>query len=250
MRCNIPTCDQEFDTIFAYENHYNSLHRFLCAQCSKNLPSAHLLDLHLSERHDSFFAVQSERKPMVSACFPNEIVLDCEHSHGFTKIVLQYRCYLEECPTLHQTPTERRDHCISEHKFPPDFRFDCYKHTKRNAANHKVDGQTNNAKATNSNADKTSVLKPSKLVSVTTHDEDIELEDKSILLTAQRKHLTNFSFGHKKTKTFRSNASSSQSGSGSYAKQLTAKSEIKHNKPKSGLTDANMVDELMDSLPQ
>lgn len=66
VRCNIPNCNQDFETLFAYENHYNSLHRFLCAQCSKNLPSAHLLDLHLSERHDSFFAVQSERKPMVS----------------------------------------------------------------------------------------------------------------------------------------------------------------------------------------
>lgn len=65
VRCNIPNCNQEFDTLFAYENHYNSLHRFLCAQCTKNLPSAHLLDLHLSEKHDSFFAVQSERKPMV-----------------------------------------------------------------------------------------------------------------------------------------------------------------------------------------
>ena len=65
VRCNIPKCNEEFDTIFAYENHYNSLHRFLCAQCSKNLPSAHLLDLHLSEKHDSFFAVQAERKPMV-----------------------------------------------------------------------------------------------------------------------------------------------------------------------------------------
>lgn len=66
VRCNIPKCNEEFDTIFAYENHYNALHRFLCAQCSKNLPSAHLLDLHLSEKHDSFFAVQAERKPMVS----------------------------------------------------------------------------------------------------------------------------------------------------------------------------------------
>lgn len=167
------------------------------------------------------------------------------------KIQFQYRCYLEECAKLSQTPAERRDHCISEHKFPHDFRFDCYKHTKKNGAN-KVDGKTNNAKATNSNMQQASVLKPSKLVSVTTHDEDIELEDKSILLTAQRKHFTNFSFGHKKAKTFRSNASSqSQGGTSSYAKQLTAKSAIKQNKSsQSGLDDINMVDELMDSLPK
>lgn len=156
---------------------------------------------------------------------------------------LQYRCYLEECPKLSQTPTERRDHCISEHKFPHDFRFDCYKHTKKNA------------KASNSNNEQASVLKPSKLVSVAaTHDEDIELENKSILLTAQRKQFTNFSFGHKKTKTFRSSQNQSSSGSSnSYAKQLAAKAEAKQNKPNKaqlGLDDVHMVDELMDSLPK
>lgn len=162
---------------------------------------------------------------------------------------------MEECPILSKTPTERRDHCISEHKFPHDFRFDCYKYTKKNATN-KLDGKANKSKATNSDVNKASILKPSKLVSVTTHDEDVELEDKSILLTAQRKHLTNFSFGHKKTKTFRSNTSSQSkinsggSSNNSYAKQLTAKSETKNNKQNSGLNDANMIDELMESLPQ
>lgn len=164
------------------------------------------------------------------------------------KFQFQYRCYLEECPKLSQTPTERRDHCISEHKFPHDFRFDCFKHTKKNAAN-KGEGKAADAKAKISNIEQASVLKPSKLVSVTaTHDEDIELENKSILLTAQRKPFTNFSFGHKKTKTFRS--SQSQSGSNSYAKQLAAKSGVKQNKPPLGLDDVNMVDELMDSLPK
>lgn len=69
MTCNVPGCRKQFDTVFAYESHYNSLHRYLCAECRKCLPSAHLLDLHLSERHDSFFAVQVEKgiKPMV--CF-------------------------------------------------------------------------------------------------------------------------------------------------------------------------------------
>lgn len=150
---------------------------------------------------------------------------------------------MEECPKLSQTPTERRDHCISEHKFPHDFRFDCYKHTKKHATN-KSEGKATNAKATNSNIEQASVLKPSKLGSVAaTHDEDIELENKSILLTAQRKPFTNFSFGHKKSKTF-------QSSSNSYAKQLAAKSAAKQNKPQLGLDDVNMVDELMDSLPK
>lgn len=143
---------------------------------------------------------------------------------------------MEECLKLSQTPVERRDHCISDHKFPHDFRFDSYKHQKKNT--NKSDGKKSNAKSTSS------VLQPPKLVSVTTHDEDIELENKSILLTAQRKQFTNFSFGHNKSKTFRSNGQNQ-----SYAKQLTAKSNIT-NKPQTGLDNTNLVDELMDSLPQ
>lgn len=151
---------------------------------------------------------------------------------------------MEECTQLNQTPSERRDHCITEHKFPHDFRFDCYSRTKNNNNNDsKTDGKKTNQKSANSKL--SSVLQPPKLVSVTTHDEDIELEDKSILLTAQRKHFTNFSFGHKKSKAFRSNAPAHN-----YAKQLTAKSEVTNNKPKSGLDNANLVDELMESLPQ
>lgn len=143
---------------------------------------------------------------------------------------------MEECPKLSQTPTERRDHCITEHKFPHDFRFE--NHSKKNS--NKADAKRGHTKPMNSK--QSTVLQAPKLVSVTSHDEDIELEDKSILLTAQRKHFTNFSFGHKKTKTFRSNNQS-------YAKQLTAKSEVTH-KPQPGLDNANLVDELMDSLPQ
>lgn len=48
-----------------YDQHYNSYHRFTCSQCSKSLPSSHLLDLHLMEAHDAFFAAQAEKKPMV-----------------------------------------------------------------------------------------------------------------------------------------------------------------------------------------
>lgn len=49
------------------ELHYNSIHRYTCATCHKSFASAHLLDLHLEETHDSYFAVQAERKPMVGA---------------------------------------------------------------------------------------------------------------------------------------------------------------------------------------
>lgn len=146
--------------------------------------------------------------------------------------IFQFRCFLEECSKLSQNAAERRDHCITEHKFPHDFRFDPYKPPKKNTNKPVVNV-------------KSSVLQSSKMVSGPTHDEDIELENKSILLTAQRKPFTNFSFGHKKSKAFRSNGPQNQS----YAKQLTAKSEI-CNKQQTGLDNTNLVDELMESLPQ
>lgn len=42
-----------------------------------------------------------------------------------TFISFQYACYLEECKHSSQSPEERKDHCIKDHKFPHDFRFDC-----------------------------------------------------------------------------------------------------------------------------
>ncbi|XP_055695842.1 zinc finger protein 511 [Lutzomyia longipalpis] len=96
--CNVSNCEAQFEKLENYENHYNSVHRFTCAECRKSFPSAHLLDLHLSENHDSFFLVSSKKKPM-------------------------YSCYIEECSDVHWTPEERRDHCISVHKFPHNFRF-------------------------------------------------------------------------------------------------------------------------------
>ncbi|XP_075221245.1 zinc finger protein 511-like isoform X1 [Lycorma delicatula] len=104
--CCIPTCKLILTSLAEFEMHYNSCHRFICSQCKKSLPSAHLLDLHLSEIHDSFFEAQAERNFM-------------------------YRCFIETCNHLSKTPDYRRQHCIEEHKFPPhDFRFD--NHNKKN----------------------------------------------------------------------------------------------------------------------
>ncbi len=65
--CEIPGCGTELQSVMELELHYNSIHRYTCATCRKSFASAHLLDLHIEETHDSFFAVQAERKPMV--CF-------------------------------------------------------------------------------------------------------------------------------------------------------------------------------------
>nr|CAD7395721.1 unnamed protein product [Timema poppensis] len=97
--CHVPGCQIDFTSVMDYEVHYNSIHRYLCVECNKCLPSPHLLDLHVAESHDSFFQTLAERKPM-------------------------YQCYVEACESKFSNTNERRSHCIEIHNYPADFRFD------------------------------------------------------------------------------------------------------------------------------
>ncbi|XP_023933752.2 protein lethal(2)k10201 [Bicyclus anynana] len=98
-QCTVPGCNFTADSIVNFEKHYNSMHRYSCSQCKKVLPSPHLLDLHVQEQHDSFFAVMAERKP-------------------------SYSCYIEECKEKFTNAEERLNHCVKIHKLPKDYRFD------------------------------------------------------------------------------------------------------------------------------
>lgn len=73
--CSVFGCMLEFDSLLQYEMHYNSSHRYICSECRKRLPSPHLLDLHISETHDSFFLAQTQRNPMV--CYIIKLVTLC-----------------------------------------------------------------------------------------------------------------------------------------------------------------------------
>jgi len=97
--CQVPGCTQTFSQLHQSEVHYAAVHRHSCSVCRRSLPSPHLLEIHIQESHDSFFAVMAERKP-------------------------SYQCFLPTCPHLSWNATERHDHVIKIHKFPPDFRFD------------------------------------------------------------------------------------------------------------------------------
>jgi len=97
--CQVPGCAQTFSQLHQSEVHYAAVHRHSCSVCRRSLPSPHLLEVHIQESHDSFFAVMAERKP-------------------------SYQCFLPTCPHLSWDATERHDHVIKIHKFPPDFRFD------------------------------------------------------------------------------------------------------------------------------
>ncbi|XP_063228764.1 zinc finger protein 511 [Bacillus rossius redtenbacheri] len=97
--CTVLGCHWQMKSLLEFEAHYNSVHRYTCAKCKKHLPTPHLLDLHVAETHDSFFQAQAERQPM-------------------------YCCYVESCQEKFSDPPSRRSHCVQEHKYPADFRFD------------------------------------------------------------------------------------------------------------------------------
>jgi hypothetical protein len=107
--CSVPGCQAKFSQLIDSEAHYNARHRHSCNTCKKSLPSAHLLDLHVAENHDSYFQLLSAKKP-------------------------SYECFLETCKDLKfWNSEERREHCISSHLFPSDFKhFDTTTTTKSN----------------------------------------------------------------------------------------------------------------------
>lgn len=158
----------------------------------------------------------------------------------------QYGCYLEECSHKSRNPSQRRDHCIKNHNFPHDFHFEI-----RGYTNKIKKGKQSSSSSYSMDCDdkrdvdrfKSSVVQTAKLVAENYLDEDVELENKSILLTAQRKPITNFSFGHAKCKVFRNNDKS-------YAKALVGQLKDSKNKHQtSALDDNKMIDDLMNSLP-
>ncbi|KAG7462521.1 hypothetical protein MATL_G00185670 [Megalops atlanticus] len=104
--CHIAGCNQVFDTLEAYEHHYNSLHRHVCSTCKRSFPSNRLLDIHILEWHDSLFQIMAGKQNM-------------------------YQCLVEGCDLKFRTSKERKNHLIKIHRYPPDFRFDKSKKSKR-----------------------------------------------------------------------------------------------------------------------
>lgn len=78
-----------------------------CSFCNAGLPNGHMLDLHLAEVHDSFFAAQAARKLKV------------------------YRCLVESCRKCFTSPAERRQHLLQVHSFPALYDYEAMHVAKR-----------------------------------------------------------------------------------------------------------------------
>lgn len=63
MHCALPPHRETlaFASYEDYEVHYQQAHVNRCSQCSKNFPTAHFLNLHIEENHDSLAAAMRAR---------------------------------------------------------------------------------------------------------------------------------------------------------------------------------------------
>ncbi|XP_076752639.1 zinc finger protein 511 lethal (2) k10201 isoform X1 [Xylocopa sonorina] len=112
--CYAAGCKATFKTLIDYEMHYNSNHRYVCAECKKILPNPRLLDIHIQETHDSFFQVSCIKQAM-------------------------YQCYDSECDLKFKDSVGRKNHCINVHKFFKNFRFYNTSHHTKNQPKDKMD---------------------------------------------------------------------------------------------------------------
>ncbi|KAI1761458.1 hypothetical protein GGR53DRAFT_505570 [Hypoxylon sp. FL1150] len=101
MKCSLPPHRDvvSFKTYAEYEAHHNRTHTNRCVECGKNLPSEHLLGIHIEECHDAFAAVRREKG---------------EHT---------YSCFVEGCDRKCRTPQKRRSHLIDKHMYPKNYFF-------------------------------------------------------------------------------------------------------------------------------
>lgn len=81
-----------------HEAHYETSHRNRCSACGRSFPTNRLLDLHLSEVHDSFFKAMAERRAM-------------------------YVCLVEGCLQVFSSSGKRHGHLVQVHRYPESFDF-------------------------------------------------------------------------------------------------------------------------------
>ncbi|CAM9296786.1 unnamed protein product [Scytosiphon promiscuus] len=105
--CMFQDCAASFSSLKRHEEHYETSHRNRCSTCGRSFPTNRLLDLHLSEQHDSFFRAMAERRPM-------------------------YACLVEGCSEVFETSVERHKHLVGVHRYPERFDFSRPSYTRNN----------------------------------------------------------------------------------------------------------------------
>ena len=92
---NCQACFSDFD---AFDYHANTAHMHRCIVCCRDFHNSRLLDIHVTEKHDSYFEVLSKREP-------------------------SYVCLVEGCDFKFSDDWERRRHLQQVHKYPKSYNF-------------------------------------------------------------------------------------------------------------------------------
>lgn len=99
FHCGEHGCRSMFTTVHDYEIHYRSAHSITCSECKRSFPSYSLLDLHIQERHDTYFDTAKDKKFSV------------------------FNCLVDSCQLKFSSFEERNEHAIKVHNYPPNFKF-------------------------------------------------------------------------------------------------------------------------------
>jgi hypothetical protein len=115
MFCTLPPHDTLQLDSNDFEAHYSKEHTNRCTACSANLPSAHMLELHIGELHDPLVAARREKGEKTVQESPT----------GAQRVLTesQYRCFVETCDRACSAPKKRRLHMIDKHQYPRDYDF-------------------------------------------------------------------------------------------------------------------------------
>ncbi|XP_034933508.1 uncharacterized protein [Populus alba] len=97
--CPIVGCGAHLISLEHFEDHYNGRHTASCSVCSRVYPTSLLLNIHVSEAHDSFFQAKVAR--------------------GYA----MYECLVEGCGLKFKNYKGRQQHLVDKHKFPSSFEF-------------------------------------------------------------------------------------------------------------------------------
>ena len=98
IACPYAHCSARFNNVQSYDLHINMTHMYRCSECGMDFVSERLLDMHMSEIHDSYFAVLSKK-------------------------LASYQCVVEGCPEMFWSNKDRRKHLLSVHNFPWTYDF-------------------------------------------------------------------------------------------------------------------------------
>eukprot|EP00898_Chlorokybus_atmophyticus_P005910 jgi/Chlat1/631/Chrsp103S08591 len=120
MVCPMAGCKKPFRSTAAFEQHYDTQHRAACSVCRRVFPTQRILSIHMSERHDSYFAAMAARGMKV------------------------FECLVESCGKKFEDDEARCSHMVMKHNFPKGYRFSAPRRLSKKQR--QKSGQTNKPK--------------------------------------------------------------------------------------------------------